>query len=82
MAVLFPYLEAYLEVFTELGGAATQLAVQTLVNEAMQLIRAVTTVVLVVTLQCLLDTVPVVTHIAFVLCCNGKEEKGRGMEQC
>ena len=47
--LLFPYLEAYLEVVTELGGAATQLAVQTLVNRALELIRAVATVVLAVT---------------------------------
>ena len=47
--MLFPYLEAYLEVFTERGGAAAQLAVQTLVNQAMELIRAVTTVVRAVT---------------------------------
>ena len=78
MAVLFPYLEAYLEVFTERGGAAAQLAVQTLVNKAMELIRAVTTVVLAVTQQCLLNTVPLVTHIAFVLCCSGILEKGEG----
>ena len=79
-AVLFPYLEAYLEVFTELGGAAAQLAVQTLVNKAVELIRAVTTVVLVVTQQCVLNTLPVVTHIGcvvtFVLCCSGILERG------
>ena len=80
---MFPYLEAYLEVFTaELGGAATQLAVQTLVNRAAgELIGAVTTVVLAVTQQCLLDTVPVVTNIAFVLCWSGNLEKGGEREE-
>ena len=79
MAVLLTYLEAYVEVFTELG-AATQLAVQTLVNKAVELIRAVTTVVLAVTQQCVINTVPVVTRIGcvitFLLCFSGTLEKG------
>ena len=84
MAVLFPYLEAYLEVFTERGGAAAQLAVQTLVNKAMELIRAVTTVVLAVTQRCLLNTVPVVTNIGcvvpFLLCFSGNGRR-QGLDE-
>ena len=81
MAVLSPYLEADLEVVTELGGgAATQFAVQTLVNRAVELIRAVTPVVLAVTQRCLLNTVPVVTNIGcvntFLLCFSGNGSRG------
>lgn len=68
---MFTYLEAYLQVFAELR-AATQFAVQALVDEAVQLVRAVTTVVLVVTEQRLIHTVSIVAGVrsvvAFLLC--------------
>lgn len=52
------YLEANLEVITELR-AATQLTVQTLVDEAVEFIRAVPTVVIVVAQQSLIQTLPI-----------------------
>lgn len=57
-----PYLETYIEVLTELG-AATLLAVETLVDEAVEFVRAVTTVVITVTQQCLVKTLPVTTQV-------------------
>lgn len=45
---MFTYLETNFKVFTELG-AATELAVQALVNKAVQLVGAIATVVLMVT---------------------------------
>lgn len=69
--MVFTYLEAYFKIFTELG-AATQFAVQALVNKAVQLVGAVATVVLVVTEQRLIDTVSIIAGvcgvIAFLLC--------------
>lgn len=69
--MLFTYLEAYFKVFTELR-AATQFAVQALVNKAVQLVGAIAAVVLMVTEQCLIYTVPIVAGIrgvvAFLLC--------------
>lgn len=60
------HLEAYLEVLTELG-AATLLAVETLVDEAVEFVRAVTTVVVTVTQQRLVKTLPVTTHVGRVI---------------
>ena len=80
------YLEAYFQVLAELRAAA-QFAVQTLVNEAVQLIRAVTTVVLMVTEQRLIHTVPVVAGVssvvAFLLCSMKEGNKRREtVNQC
>lgn len=76
--MVFTYLEAYFKVFTELGAAA-QFAVQALVNKTVQLIGAVATVVLMVTEQCLIDTVSIIAGvrgvIAFLLC-GRKESNG------
>lgn len=55
------YLETNLEVVTQLRAAA-HLAVETLVDEAVELIRAVTTVVVVVTQQSLIQTLAVTAH--------------------
>ncbi len=55
------YLEANLEVIAELR-AATQLAVKTLVDEAVEFIRAVTAVVVAVAQQSLIQTLPITTH--------------------
>ena len=70
---MFTYLEAYFEVFTELRAAA-QLAVQALVDEAVQLVGAVPAVVLMVAEQRLVDTVSIIAGvrgvIAFFLCEN------------
>lgn len=67
----FTYFEAYFKVFAELG-AATQFAVQALINKAVQLIGAITTVVLMVTEQRLIDTVSIIAGVrgvvAFLLC--------------
>lgn len=68
------YLEAYLEVLTELGAAA-ELAVQTLIDEAVELVSAVTAVIVPVTQQRLIDTVPVaasVHRVVTFLLCFGK----------
>ena len=73
----FTYLEAYFKILAELR-AATQFAVQALINEAVQLIGAVTTVVLMVTEQCLIDTLSVVAGVcgvvAFLLCDNHERQ--------
>lgn len=72
---MFTYLEAYLQILAELG-AATQLAVQAFVNEAVQLIGAVTAVVLMVAEQRLIDTVSIIAGIGCVitfLFCSMKE---------
>lgn len=67
----FSYLEANFEVFTELG-AATQFAVEALVNKAVELVRAVTAVVPMVAEQRLVDTVSIIAGVrgvvAFLLC--------------
>lgn len=55
------YLEANLEVITQLR-AATQLTVETLVDKAVEFIRAVTTVIVVVTQQSLIQTLPITAH--------------------
>lgn len=55
------YFEANLEVITELW-AATQFAIETLVDEAVELVGAVATVVVPVTQQSLVQTFPVTTH--------------------
>lgn len=60
------YLETYFKVFTELG-AATEFAVQALVNKAVQLVWAVATVVLMVTEQCLVNAVSIVAGICRVI---------------
>lgn len=69
-SLLFVYLEAYFQVLAELRAAA-QFAVQAFVNEAVQLIRAVAAVVLVVAEQCLVHAVAVAAGVrgvvAFVL---------------
>lgn len=69
--IVFPYLEAYFKVLTELG-AATQFAIEALVNKTVQLIRAVATVVLMVTKQCIIEAVSIIAGIlrvvAFLLC--------------
>ena len=71
-----PYLEADLQVLTELGAAA-QLAVDALVDEAVELVGAVATVVVVVAQQRLVDAVPVAAHVgrvvALLLCFNMRE---------
>lgn len=54
-------LEADLEVVTELRAAA-QLTVETLVNEAVELIRAVPAVVVAIAKQSLVQALPVPTH--------------------
>lgn len=80
--VRISYLEAYLQVLTELG-AATQFAVQTLINKAVKLIGAIAAVVFVVTEQRLVDTVSVFAGIrrviTFLLCsmktANHRESK-------
>lgn len=78
---VFTYLETYFKVFTELR-AATEFAVQALVNKAVQLVGAVAAVVLMVTEQCLINTVSIVAGIrgviAFLLCSmkeRNEEEK-------
>lgn len=55
------YLEANLEVITELR-AATQLTVETLVDEAVEFIGAVSTVIIAVTQQSLIQTLPITAH--------------------
>lgn len=69
--MLFTYLKPYFQVFTELG-AATQFAVQALVNEAVELIRAVATVVFMVAEQRLVHAVSIIADvrgvIALLLC--------------
>lgn len=55
------YLEANLEVITELR-AATQLTAKTLVDKAVEFIRAVTTVIIAVTQQSLIQTLPIMAH--------------------
>lgn len=63
---MFTYLEANLQVLTELRAAA-QFAVQTLIDEAVELIRAITTVVLMVTEQHVVHTVSIVAGIRCVI---------------
>lgn len=69
--LVFAYLEAYFEVFTELGAAA-EFAVQALINKAVQLVGAVAAVVFMVAEQCLINTVSIVAGVrslvAFLLC--------------
>lgn len=60
------YLEAYFQVFTELRAAA-HFTVQALVDEAVQLIRAVAAVVLMVTQQRLIDTVSIFARVGRVV---------------
>lgn len=83
--IAFGYLEAYSEVLAELG-AATQFAVQALVNEAAQLVGAVAAVVLVVTEQCLIDAVSIVAGkrcvVAFLLCSTNKRNGKQIMRKC
>lgn len=55
------YLEANLEVIAELR-AATHLTVETLVDEAVELIGAVATVIVAVTQQGLVQTLAVTAH--------------------
>lgn len=73
----FTYLETYFPVLTELR-AATQFAVQALIDKAVKLIWAITAVILVVAEQCLIDTVSIIAGIcgiiAFLLCSIKKEE--------
>lgn len=86
---MFTYLETYFKVFTELR-AATEFAVQALVNKAVQLVGAVAAVVLMVTEQCLINTVSIVAGIrgviAFLLCSmkernEEKKEKNEAMSK-
>lgn len=83
---MFTYLETYFKVFTELR-AATEFAVQALVNKAVQLVGAVAAVVLMVTEQCLINTVSIVAGIrgviAFLLCSmkERNEEKKKEKEK-
>lgn len=83
--IAFRYLEAYSEVLAELG-AATQFAVQALINEAAQLVRAIAAVVLVVTEQCLIDAVSIVAGkrgvVAFLLCSVKKRHGKQIMRKC
>lgn len=58
---MMAYLEADLEVITELRAAAEFIA-ETLVDEAVVLIRAITTVVVTVTQQSLVQTLPITAH--------------------
>lgn len=60
------HLEAYFQVFTELRAAA-HFTVQALVDEAVQLIRAVAAVVLMVTQQRLIDTVSIFARVGRVV---------------
>lgn len=72
--MLFTYLKPYFQVFTELG-AATQFAVQALVNEAVELIRAVATVVFMVAEQRLVHAVSIIADVRGVvalLLCSAK----------
>lgn len=66
-----PYLVPNLEVLALLG-TATQLLVETLIDEAVELVRAVCAVVVVVTKQSLRDALPVLAEeegvVALVLC--------------
>ena len=66
-----PYLVADLEVLALLGAAA-QLLVEALVDEAVELVGAVGAVVVVVAKQRLRDALPVLAHeegvVAFALC--------------
>lgn len=55
------YLETNLEVIAELR-AATHLAVETLVDEAVQLVRAVTAVIVAVTQQRFVQTLAITAH--------------------
>lgn len=55
------YLEANLEIITQLR-AATQLTVETLIDEAVEFIRAITTVIIAVTQQSLIQTLAITTH--------------------
>ena len=55
------YLEANLEVIAELRAAA-QLAVETLVDEAVELVRAVAAVIVAVAQQRLVQALPVTAH--------------------
>lgn len=55
------YLEANLEVIAELR-ATTQLTVETLVDEAVEFIRAVTAVIIAVAQQSLIQTLPITAH--------------------
>lgn len=57
------YLVANLEVITELR-AATQLTVETLVDEAVEFIRAITTVIIVVAHQSLIQASAIMAHEA------------------
>lgn len=65
------YFKSYFQVFTVLR-AATQFAVQALVNKAVQLIRAIAAIVLTVAEQRLIETVSIITGessiIAFLFC--------------
>ena len=74
------YLEADLEVVAELGAAA-QLAVQALVDEAVEFVRAVAAVVVAVAQQGLVQAFPVAAHerglVALPLCKGKREERVR-----
>lgn len=60
------YLEADLEVITELCAAA-QLAVETLIDEAVEFIGAITTVVVAVAQQCLIQAFFIMAHESWVI---------------
>lgn len=60
------YLEADLEVITELRAAA-QLAVETLVDKAVEFIGAIATVVVAVAQQCLIQAFFIVAHESWVI---------------
>lgn len=55
------YLEANLEVIAELR-AATQLTVEALIYEAVELIRAIAAVIIAVTQRSLVQTLPITAH--------------------
>lgn len=83
-SILFTYLETNFKVFTELG-AATEFAVQALVNEAVQLIGAVATVVLMVTEQRLINAVSIVAGVRCVIAflfCYTKERNEKYKSRC
>lgn len=60
------YLVANLEVITELW-AATQLTVETLVDEAVEFIRAITTVIIAVAQQSLIQTSAIMAHEGWLI---------------
>lgn len=66
MWTLLSYLEADLEVVAQLGAAA-QLAVQTLVDEAVEFVGAVAAVVVAIAQQRLVQALPIAAHVGRVV---------------